>query len=148
MKVLCTRLLLSVAFLALCLTIAAPARAHEDTSEMSRADLLLLQDTVARLWTLHVGIGEKQPGDKAPHETFGLVKDEQLSPAFVARLVLQLVDPDAGATEAPDTADPGAAAPETPDTQPSSGETQQPGDPGTGGGETAPAPDEGFVIVS
>ena len=95
MKGIRTRLLL-VAFLALCLTIAAPARAHEDTSEMSRADLLLLQDTVARLWTLHVGIGEKQPGDKAPHETFGLVKDEQLSPAFVARLVLQLVDPDAG----------------------------------------------------
>ena len=61
---------------------------------------------------------------------------------------IELVDPGTGETEAPDTADPGAAAPETPDTQPSSGETQQPGDPGTGGGETAPAPDEGFVIVS
>lgn len=95
MKGIRTRLLF-VAFLALCLTIAAPACAHEDTSEMSRAELLLLQDTVARLWTLHVGIGEKPPGDKAPHETFGLVKDEQLSPAFVARLVLHLVDPDAG----------------------------------------------------
>lgn len=95
MKGIRTRLLF-VAFLALYLTIAAPARAYEDTSEMSRAELLLLQDTVARLWTLHVGIGEKQPGDKAQHETFGLVKDEQISPAFVARLVLQLVDPDAG----------------------------------------------------
>ena len=40
-----TRLLLG-ACLAVCLTSAAPARAHEDTSEMSRADLLLLQDTV------------------------------------------------------------------------------------------------------
>ena len=47
MKGIRTRLLL-VAFLALCLAIAAPARTHEDTSEMSRADLLLLQDTVAR----------------------------------------------------------------------------------------------------
>lgn len=47
MKGIRTRLLF-VAFLALCLTIAAPACAHEDTSEMSRAELLLLQDTVAR----------------------------------------------------------------------------------------------------
>ena len=88
MKGIRTRLLL-VAFLALCLPLAAPARAYEDTSQMSRAERLLLQDTVARLWTLHVG-------DKAQRETFGLVKDEQISPAFVARLVLQLVDPDAG----------------------------------------------------
>ena len=101
MKVLCTRLLLSVAFLALCLPLAAPARAYEDTSQMSRAERLLLQDTVARLWTLHVGIGEKLPGDKAQRETFGLVKDEQISPAFVARLVLQLVDPDAGTQRLP-----------------------------------------------
>lgn len=36
MKGIRTRLLF-VAFLALCLTIAAPARAYEDTSEMSRA---------------------------------------------------------------------------------------------------------------
>ena len=101
MKVLCTRLLLSVAFLALCLPLAAPARAYEDTSQMSRAERLLLQDTVARLWTLHVGIGEKLPGDKAQRATFGLVEDEQLSPAFVARLVLQLVDPDAGTQRLP-----------------------------------------------
>ena len=96
MKGIRAHLLLSVAFLALCLSIAAPARAYEDTAQMSRAERLLLQDTVAQLWTLHVGIGETLPEDAARRETFGLVKDEQLSPAFVARLVLQLVDPDAG----------------------------------------------------
>ena len=56
-----------------------------------------------------------------------------------------------GETADPGTADPGAGGTAedpgttTPDTQPSGGETT---DPGTGGGETAPAPDEGFVIVS
>ena len=96
MKGIRAHLLLSVAFLALCLSIAAPVRAYEDTSQMSRAERLLLQDTVAQLWTLHVGIGETLPEDAARRATFGLVKDEQLSPAFVARLVLQLADPDAG----------------------------------------------------
>ena len=56
-----------------------------------------------------------------------------------------------GETADPGTADPGAGGTAedpgttTPDTQPSGGETT---DPSTGGGETAPAPDEGFVIVS
>ena len=64
----------------------------------------------------------------------------------------ETADPGTGGTATdPGAADPGAGGTAedpgttTPETQPSGGETT---DPGTGGGETAPAPDEGFVIVS
>ena len=122
MKGLCTRLLLSVTCFSLCLTFASPVRAGEDAAQvfpqvqadtelpyepedasmsMNRADRLLLLSNVVSLWKLRVSIGQVQPDDMIRAETFGLVKDEQISPAFVARLVLQLVDPDAGTQRLP-----------------------------------------------
>ena len=91
MKGIGTRLLLFVTCFSLCLALAAPVRAIGDAPlTMTRADKSLLQSNVASLWKLHVRIGSARPADLKQHETFGLVKNGQLSPAFVAQAVLQL----------------------------------------------------------
>lgn len=91
MKGIGTRLLLFVTCFSLCLALAAPVRAIGDAPlTMTRADKSLLQSNVASLWKLHVRIGSARPADLKQQETFGLVKNGQLSPAFVAQAVLQL----------------------------------------------------------
>ena len=118
MKGLCTRLLLSVTCFSLCLTFASPVRAGEDAAQvfpqvqadtelpyepedasmsMNRADRLLLLSNVVSLWKLRVSIGQVQPDDMIRAETFGLVKNGQLSPSFVARAALQIMLRDADA---------------------------------------------------
>ena len=118
MKGLCTRLLLSVTCFSLCLTFASPVRAGENAAQvfpqvqadtelpyepedasmsMNRADRLLLLSNVVSLWKLRVSIGEVQPDDMIRAETFGLVKNGQLSPSFVARAALQIMLRDADA---------------------------------------------------
>lgn len=81
----------------LCLVIAVPVRAGEDAVQMSRSERLLLLSNVASLWKLHVRIGTVPPDDLKRHETFGLVKNGQLSPSFVARAALQIMLRDADA---------------------------------------------------
>lgn len=114
MKVICTHLLLSVACFSLCLALSVPVRADgnaarplpsEDAAmSMTRADKLLLLSNVASLWKLHVKIGTVQPDGMKPYETFGLVKNGQLSPSFVAHTALQIMlrDADAPQSSAPE----------------------------------------------
>ena len=106
MKVICTHLLLSVACFSLCLALSVPVRADgnaarllpsEDVASMTRADKLLLLSNVASLWKLHVKVGSVQPDGMKQYETFGLVKNGQLSPSFVARTALQIMLRDADA---------------------------------------------------
>lgn len=95
--------LLPAVFFSLCLFFAAPFFAagktvlptlHQEQADIlpiSRADRLILLSNVASLWNLHVSIGEKRPDSTAqPEITFGLVKNGELSPAFVARTALQI----------------------------------------------------------
>lgn len=105
MKGICTRLLVSIACFSLCLALAAPVRAAGDVPlTMTRADKLLLRSNVASLWKLHLRIGSARPADLERHETFGLVKNGQLSPDFVARAALQLMlrDEDTPRSEGPE----------------------------------------------
>lgn len=107
-------LLLPVACLLLCLALAAPVRATGDaarllpsedtTMSMTRADRLLLLSNVASLWKLHVRIGTVRPEGMKQHETFGLVKNGQLSSSFVARTALQIMlrDVDAPRSSGPE----------------------------------------------
>ena len=114
-------LLLPVACLLLCLALAAPVSATgnaarplpaEDAAmSMTRADRLLLLGNVASLWKLHVKIGPVRPEGMKQHETFGLVKNGQLSPSFVARTALQIMLRDA---DAPSSGGPEWQAPPRP----------------------------------
>lgn len=94
------RPLVFAALVVLCLSIAAPVRAVGEgasgdaarlPAEMRRDERLLLLDTVAMFWNMGVRIGEKAPDDAASRGVFGLVEKGRLSPAFVARVALQLM---------------------------------------------------------
>ena len=114
-------LLLPVACLLLCLALAAPVSVTGDAARplpaedaamsMTRADRLLLLGNVTSLWKLHVKIGPVRPEGMKQHETFGLVKNGQLSPSFVARTALQIMLRDA---DAPSSGGPEWQAPPRP----------------------------------
>lgn len=92
--------LMSAVFFSLCLPFTALTYADENVTPLSsqtsqnisvsREDRLLLLSNVASLWKLNVKIGKEQPKNMTSPETFGLVKNGQLSPSFVARAALQI----------------------------------------------------------